>query len=432
MKTTTLLFSLIGYFLIQSAQVFADANAEILERISTSQAELASSQASIERESSSYYRRLNRIEAEIKSLRDKAAGAKRLADEKLLSLEKLEERVDKWQAQSSYQSHLLSSFLEGSELLQANSISGEEIDASIVAASFAEIKGLLSPEWKNAPIILASGDIQEVPTLKVGPIAVAMNGDAAGLMQYDIASNARISYQFSSKEKQELEQLFESREGGLTFDPTLGNAQDLIEHEGSVYSHVEKGGVWVVPILVFALLSLTASIVKAVQLIRLPTIDVSVAEKVVQLKTKSPDKAELKSKIAVLARSLGEAQSKLLSIWARWPSSEQRDDLFVAHIMEYRHSIERYMGIIATSAAIAPLLGLLGTVSGMINTFKMMTIFGAGDASTVSGGISEALVTTELGLVVAIPSLIMSALLSRKIKSYCHKLEASAVRLSKV
>ena len=67
----------------------------------------------------------------------------------------------------------------------------------------------------------------------------------------------------------------------------------------------------------------------------------------------------------------------------------------------------------------------------MINTFMMMNTFGTGDAATVSGGISEALVTTELGLIVAIPSLILSALLSRKAKSHNAKLEANAIQLSK-
>ena len=104
----------------------------------------------------------------------------------------------------------------------------------------------------------------------------------------------------------------------------------------------------------------------------------------------------------------------------------------VAYLMEYRHKVERFMNVVSVCASIAPLLGLLGTVSGMITTFKMMTIFGTGDASTVSGGISIALITTELGLVVAIPSLIASALLSRKIKSYLHDLESFAIKVSKV
>ena len=73
----------------------------------------------------------------------------------------------------------------------------------------------------------------------------------------------------------------------------------------------------------------------------------------------------------------------------------------------------------AITAAAAPLLGLLGTVIGMIKTFQLITIFGTGDAKSLSSGISEALVTTALGLIVAIPTLILHGALSRMAK---HKL----------
>ena len=81
-------------------------------------------------------------------------------------------------------------------------------------------------------------------------------------------------------------------------------------------------------------------------------------------------------------------------------------------------------------AAVAPLLGLLGTVTGMISTFDIITEFGTGDPKLLSSGISEALITTKLGLVVAIPSLLLGNLLggwSGKIKVM---LEREALRLS--
>jgi biopolymer transport protein ExbB len=68
----------------------------------------------------------------------------------------------------------------------------------------------------------------------------------------------------------------------------------------------------------------------------------------------------------------------------------------------------------------------------MITTFRLMTLFGAGDPNAVSSGISEALVTTELGLVVAIPALLAHALLSRKVKAYFAQLENDAVNLSRL
>ncbi len=76
--------------------------------------------------------------------------------------------------------------------------------------------------------------------------------------------------------------------------------------------------------------------------------------------------------------------------------------------------LERGLTTIAILAAVAPLLGLLGTVTGMIETFQSITLFGAGDPKLMSGGISQALVTTELGLVVAIPIVLLHSLLHGK------------------
>ena len=101
-------------------------------------------------------------------------------------------------------------------------------------------------------------------------------------------------------------------------------------------------------------------------------------------------------------------------------------------LLHNKHKLDYWLGAIAITAAVSPLLGLLGTVSGMIETFKLMTLFGAGDPAAVSGGISQALVTTELGLVVAIPALLLHALLSRRVKTYYGQLESCGVNLSQL
>ena len=79
------------------------------------------------------------------------------------------------------------------------------------------------------------------------------------------------------------------------------------------------------------------------------------------------------------------------------------------------------------TAATAPLLGLLGTVTGIIKTFKLMEVFGAGDPKPLISGISEALITTELGLVLAIPALIAHALLSRRVAGVLARLEKLSI-----
>jgi biopolymer transport protein ExbB len=92
--------------------------------------------------------------------------------------------------------------------------------------------------------------------------------------------------------------------------------------------------------------------------------------------------------------------------------------------------LERFLTALKVMAAVAPLLGLLGTVTGMINTFQVITAHGTGDPRLMAGGISEALITTQLGLAVAIPVLVAAALLSRKAQRIASDMEEKAVAMS--
>ena len=91
------------------------------------------------------------------------------------------------------------------------------------------------------------------------------------------------------------------------------------------------------------------------------------------------------------------------------------------------HDMERYLNTLGTIAAVSPLLGLLGTVIGMITVFSEIMVHGTGNAGILAGGISEALITTQFGLIVAIPSLIFHALLSRKSKGVLSSMERTAI-----
>jgi len=89
-------------------------------------------------------------------------------------------------------------------------------------------------------------------------------------------------------------------------------------------------------------------------------------------------------------------------------------------------NLENSLTLIKIIAAVAPLLGLLGTVTGMIITFQAITIFGAGDPKTMASGISSALITTVLGLIVAIPTLLAHTIVSGRAKRVIHVLEEQA------
>lgn len=92
-------------------------------------------------------------------------------------------------------------------------------------------------------------------------------------------------------------------------------------------------------------------------------------------------------------------------------------------VLKERPSIESGLNLLKVISMVAPLMGLLGTVTGMIITFQMITLFGAGDPKAMAGGISQALITTVLGLVVAIPTVLMHTLVNGKAQRILHVLE---------
>lgn len=93
------------------------------------------------------------------------------------------------------------------------------------------------------------------------------------------------------------------------------------------------------------------------------------------------------------------------------------------------HDLERYLNALGTIAAITPLLGLLGTVIGMISVFTNITTMGVGNPSQLAGGISQALVTTAGGLIVAIPSLLFYRYFRRRVDALVIGMEKESMKL---
>ena len=98
-----------------------------------------------------------------------------------------------------------------------------------------------------------------------------------------------------------------------------------------------------------------------------------------------------------------------------------------AKIEELKGKLTHGLGLIAMVAAIAPMLGLLGTVSGMIETFQAMNMAGSSDLAVMSSGISKALYTTELGLIIAVPLVVMHALIRQKINKVVMQTEKGLI-----
>ena len=93
------------------------------------------------------------------------------------------------------------------------------------------------------------------------------------------------------------------------------------------------------------------------------------------------------------------------------------------------HDLERFLNTLGTIAAISPLLGLLGTVTGMMRTFKAITVAGIGNPAAMAGGIAEALITTAAGLLVAIPALVAYRYLRGRVDALVIRMEKESIKL---
>jgi biopolymer transport protein ExbB len=111
-------------------------------------------------------------------------------------------------------------------------------------------------------------------------------------------------------------------------------------------------------------------------------------------------------------------------------SKSMLEERLQAVLLELRFTYERRLPLLAVIATAAPLMGLLGTVVGMVKTFALITVFGTGNAGKLSSGISEVLVATELGLAVAIPTLIIHGFLAQRAHKQTALLERYALQFT--
>ena len=399
----------------------------LLERIEQAQKHLSATEHRIANERQVIAKQLNRVEKEVLTLREKTAVAQRLADEKTLSLSTLKERLNSWQQQQVYQQNLLHRFIQSNDRQTDNEQSSDLATRLATATNVAEkLQKRFQPVWQSADIVLPSGEISSMPILGIGPVNWYWDAskERAGLAsRHDNTSDLLHSdLLLSGSDNDAIASLLKEPSGTITFDPTLTRALARQQNAESLVQHIMKGGLWAIPIILFAIFALAIALVKANQLFRLP--------KLVRF-TPTALKSTLEDASSPLSSTVTGMQKRLLTIAHNNSSVRQRDDQLFMQLQDDKHWLERWVGGIAITAAISPLLGLLGTVSGMIETFKMMTLFGSGDPEVVSGGIAQALITTELGLVVAIPALILNALLSRRAKTYYNELESFAILISK-
>ena len=406
-----------------------DAKQSILNDIKTAQRTLSKTQNSISKEQATLAKQIFTKQQSLSKLREQAAVNRRLADENTLSLDQLQTRLDTWQQQQQYQLNLLSRFVRQNTSNSASSNESTNNQNELLSRVISQINNqeqALYPQFKKQSVVLSNGELSQANTLQVGPVAwfSTQTPKLMGLLNLDDESNAlKVALVQSTSDDNPLDNTLKQNGVGstlLTFDPSLTHLVTSQAQQESPLEHLEKGGLWAIPIILFACFALTIALLKAAQLLRLSKIKMHS-----QMQLQQFFKAENSSEFAGM-------QQQLFNLTLQSEKGQVRDDQLFNQLIHDKHKLDNFIGAIAVTAAVAPLLGLLGTVSGMIETFKMMTLFGSGDPEVVSGGIAQALITTELGLVVAIPALVLNALLSRKAKAYYSQLEGFALQLSQL
>jgi len=273
-----------------------------------------------------------------------------------------------------------------------------------------------------------SGTVKEGTFLMLGPVAYfsAKDGMLAGIANQRLGSLIPIVEPFLDPRLQQMtSEVFKTKTGMIPFDASLGNAKKVEETKETLKQHFLAGGPVMWPMLV--LLGF-AVLVVVLKWLSLAFTWMPGSKKLAELLTAVAEKDQARA-VALASKLSGPAGRMLKAGCERLDQPKELiEEAMFEKMLLSRSQLNRFIPFIGVAAACAPLLGLLGTVTGIITTFKLMTIFGSGDVKVLSSGISEALITTEFGLYIAIPAVLCHSFLNRKAKGISDKMEQIAIR----
>jgi biopolymer transport protein ExbB len=249
----------------------------------------------------------------------------------------------------------------------------------------------------------------------------------AGTVRAREGSTYPVAYVLPAWAPGAAEALFQGKMGTIMGDASAGKALRLRETKGTVWEHIQKGGIVAYAILGVGMLSLLMILQKIRDLAQMRVDNPRVVEGFLTLLA---DGATAKAQ-----QSLGSLKSttrELFSVGLKHihrPKAVLEEHLYAVVLRQRLHN-ERWLPLLAVIATAAPLMGLLGTVTGLVRTFALITVFGTGNAGKLASGISEVLVATELGLMVAIPTLVAHGFLAHRIQKNLSLLERYALEFA--
>lgn len=405
-------------------EALKETNADLL----STQKELAATRKGIMDEKPELSAKFEAIALELRQKRRLHRIAQFTASDRAAELRALQIDLDARSADATYVSGLLKDFALKTETLNPPGTPPLDISPKILAASPAEaseaialripilssaldqLEATIGGSAHSGMAINPSGEILDGTFANFGPLSYFLSKDQS--FAGSVYENTGAKYpSLDAVPPKSVEALLGGDRSSLPIDLSLGNARLISNLDSGPLDLIRKGGLWIWPILGLALLALVFGIIKLIGFLRYKSpSDGWLSEILAAAREGNSGQA------AEIANSQAHPAGPVLATLASLPieSPDLVEETLYERLMSVQAKATSLLPVIAITAATAPLLGLLGTVSGMISTFNLITIFGSGDPKPLAGGISEALITTLFGLIVAIPALILHAFLSRR------------------
>jgi len=431
------------------AQDFQQAQGDVDARLEGALQELSAGRGEIAKEKLPLSRSVSKLEREVLGLRRERARLYELHDSRNLDLTSLRAQVEALETQDDFVRSRLSEFvrnfearLDLSELPEFEERTtaarlaerNVDLDASgkrdaqlrVVEAAIGRMQGQLGGRRYAGQALSPDGVVEDGTFVSFGPTTyfASEDGSVAGLVETQLNAALPVVVPLPGDYGSRVAQLSQTGTAELPFDATLGKALKKAQASKTLAQYAEQGGPVGAVIIALGLTALLLTAFKAYEILSFQVAPPGEVDVVLGELAKGNVEAA-----AWQAGRLDGVSAEMLTTGVDHAHESRAvlEELLFETILRVRPGLERFLPFLAITAAAAPLLGLLGTVIGMIETFQLITIFGTGDAKSLSSGISEALVTTALGLIVAIPTLILHGALSRMAKRKLGLLEEMSV-----
>ncbi len=282
-----------------------------------------------------------------------------------------------------------------------------------------------SGDFVRADGSTATGDI-----IRVGRFtAFFRNNDETGWLRYDpaLGKMAALPGKPPWTMRRKLRACFDDENAPMPLDLSGGVILEQVNGENGLRHWIERGGFLVWPIFLIAIVAFFLALERVWTLSRMTTRTDALMDQVREL----AHRGEWEQCLEICRKYPSSPTCRVLRAGLRHRGLDKAvlENALEESILKELPRLERFLTTLSVLAAIAPLLGLLGTVTGMIHTFQGITVFGTSDPRMMSGGISEALITTQLGLAVAVPVMIVHHFLDRRVEKIIADMEEKGTSL---